>query len=63
MKMSPWMTDDDLLTKVDNIAVMSTNEATENFGIGPGSLEEDQRTNRFDFIYSSVCAHEGCHSI
>ena len=63
MKMSPWMTDDDLLTKADNLAVMSTNEATENFGVGPASLEEDQRTNRFDFKYSSVCAHGGCHSI
>ena len=37
IRMSPWMTDDDPLTKLDNAAALSTNEATENSGTGPGS--------------------------
>ena len=37
IRMSPWMTDDDPLTKIDNAAALSTNEATENSGTGPGS--------------------------
>ena len=37
IRMSPWMTDDDPLTKIDNAAALSTNEATENTGTGPGS--------------------------
>ena len=37
IRMSSWMTDDDPLTKIDNAAALSTNEATENSGTGPGS--------------------------
>ena len=37
IRMSPWMTDDDPLIKIDNAAALSTNEATENSGTGPGS--------------------------
>ena len=36
IRMSPWMTDDDPLTHIDNAAAFSTNEATENSGTGPG---------------------------
>ena len=34
IRMSPWMTDDNPLTKIDNAAALSTNEATENTGTG-----------------------------
>ena len=33
------MTDDDPLTKTDNVAALSTNEVTENSGTGPGGSQ------------------------
>ena len=37
IRMSRWMTDDDPLTKIDNVAALLPNEATENSGSSPGS--------------------------
>ena len=53
------MTDDDPLTRIDNAAALSTNEATENSGTGPGSSRARPKTNRFDLRnYSTMCSRE-----
>ena len=39
IRMSPWMTDDDPLTKFDNAAACQESEATRNTGTSPGSSQ------------------------
>ena len=63
IRMSPWMTDDDPLTKIHNAIALSTNKATENSGNGPGSSRARPKDQPFDPLNSSPCAHGWCHSI
>ena len=51
--MSPLTTDDHPLTKIDNAAALSTNEATENSGTGPVSSRarpKDQSLRSLKFV-------------
>ena len=59
IRMSPWMTDDDPLIKVDNAAALSTNEATENSGTAPGSSRarpKDQPLRSLKFV--TMCSRK-----